>query len=583
MLPILTLTPFRFNFDLLRETNYRSLIVTIVLYALVQAFIYYFLQTISIRNEIKNLIHSVVALYLLFPFRLFQNVPIFYKENLFYPAENPALTRNGEIQGYEVPRLSYLFDLESFKQFPHQLSLLSLLFGLLAFLIVLYLVASYYQSNIFLQSLKHRSLYLIISSFALIQGLTHSGLLSPLTQNYFYLRANDLNYRWYVMFLLPPNQGAVNADWPVWSAVEQFFWGPNTYAESLAPYTLKIRRPLGAFLINSFSYFINSYYVWLIFNSILWMIAIYSIYFLTNRHLGKKAAYLSGFLLATSPIYLLYYSSPWPYFLAVSSATIALRYFDEWILDNHSKRQKILFILLMALISLTYDQNALFLTMIIATWFMKRNLFKFVVFSSIFASSMPWFVVLIVGQLGGGVAFAGNSSYIFEGLSKLTNVVFSEPLNTIFKVTDSFANFIPNQFYTSSIVLFMLAILGLLTNLKNRVALLSLIYIFSMLLVYVFFDFTDSELALYPRIFGFTIVSWNILAAAGLVFLYNLIQIKSIKNTIIAIIFFIQIFYVNADLFGFPGAYERLQFGSNPPPVDWRNSDISKNGFLIEK
>lgn len=151
--------------------------------------------------------------------------------------------------------------------------------------------------------------WLSLGLFLLILGQTwlHMSMRSPMT----YMRHFNSGKRtdaWYHDYLFENGQGAVNEDFPHWHDLEVHFTD-----EPRPTSTMLIRRPLLFYLSVQFSYFINPYYVWLVLNVLLWLLAAAATYGLARRLWDGRVGAYAALLVASGPGFILYAAQPMAY------------------------------------------------------------------------------------------------------------------------------------------------------------------------------------------------------------------------------------------------------------------------------
>jgi len=151
-----------------------------------------------------------------------------------------------------------------------------------------------------INTLRRVAPFIGIFFLILVQTWLHSGLRSPYTYTAHYEQPPEKNY-WYHLYLFENYQGAANSDVGFFLSLERYFGG---YPEPVA--TLLIRRSFIHYFTSHFSYFWNSYYVYLVVNSLLWLVAVVCTYYYVKRVLAKpKVAIYAAALVTSGATYVL--------------------------------------------------------------------------------------------------------------------------------------------------------------------------------------------------------------------------------------------------------------------------------------
>jgi hypothetical protein len=318
---------------------------------------------------------------------------------------------------------------------------------------------------------------------------------------------------------------------------------------------------MGAFFVNSASYFFNSFYVWIILNSIVWAISIFLLRRITLKYFDKTTANFSAIITSSAPILLLYYGSPWPYFIGTCASLVVYYLFDKLSDSNFKISNYIFFISICAIVSLLYDLSPIFLTVFFCTYVFTTNFRVILRFGLLVCLILPLAIHKFWEILGGGRVDENNVAWISQAI-ETASYLFSERnlLENLFRFCNSFINFFATQLYANGFLLFILGTIGLIISPKSRLKTSSFIFIFSMGLYFAIFDWTGVEIKDYPRIFSSTWFTLVIYSS----YLISRITLKLANKKIrvfvrVGIIMMILI-YSNSDLFGFPHPYTTLQF-----------------------
>jgi hypothetical protein len=552
LVSIILLIYFRYDWDVqYLQYLYKSVILSITYFILIMFAMWSYFISRKIKLFYSFTINFVFLLYFFFPFKIFQATPSFFTETNIFRAGSSEYFKSGGEKTYPVPEIKFGLSME-LDDFPIKKIIIFILFVSILVFILLKIYGKINSSFFYLT---------LALNLAFLQGVLHTGLHSPYTQNYFWLRANDLANRWYVMFLIGENSGAVNGDWPIWVALEQIFWGPTSNPLSFMPYPMMVRRSMGAYFVNSASYFINSFYVWIILNSIIWALCIFLLHKIVLRYFDKNTANLSAIISTCAPILLLYYGSPFPYFIGTCASLFLFYLFDDLSNAKFGTSKAIFFISICAIVSLLYDLSPIFLTLFICTLIFNMN-FKIIVrFGLLTASILPLAIHKFWEILGGGRVDENNVAWISQALDTSKYLMSDRNLyENLFRLCNSFINFFTSQMHANGFILFGLGIIGLLLSPKCRFKTSSIIFILSMGFYFTIFDWTGVEIKDYPRIFSAT---WFIYVIYTSYFINRLtLQLanRRLRFFIQAAAILMIIAYSNSDLIGYPHPYTALQF-----------------------
>lgn len=498
-------------------------------------------------------------------------------------ANTPYLsqTKNAELV---FPELNFLWDTDSIKQFPYQSIVL---IGLLLMLVasMLFRVIKCDMSRKVSKVFQYRFLSLTL---ILLFAILHTGLLSPYTTNYFYSRALDLQNRWYTVFLLGNNQGAVNADYFVFRSLDHIYWGP--LFEGLAGDGQLIRRSILNFLLSTPNYFINSYFTWLAFNVLLLGLTTLHVQKVLSKHVNPISANLTSILFGTSLPVLLYFGSPWTYLGGVcTSVLLVFTFIDRIILNSNRSNYQDTFVGALAIFaSLTYDLIPLLLALLVYSLFVYRS--KVVLLGLLAAIAAPSLLSKMYLSLGGSSS-GNNSRYIGEAIERIFQLISKNEFGTLSsKIFDGILELPSTYLYVIGAPIIFMAAVGLFHCKQSAIRVLTFTILLISIATKMFFSVSSSELALYPRIYFHPLGILIFLAGYGLNKITLRGQGKSIikhpfrftghLTALVAIAF--ALYIGNADLFGRPDFILGIQFGSSDTSgINWIDSDLSWRGDIV--
>jgi hypothetical protein len=199
---------------------------------------------------------------------------------------------------------------------------------------------------------RRRALVLVLGAYGLIllQAWLHLSLRSPYVYLTYFEQPADQNY-WYLVYLFPGGRGAVNADNFVFRALEEHFQG--------APYdvnTMLIRRSFPFYLSAQLTYWINPFYVFLVLNVALWLVAVLCLYLFARDLWGERVALFAAVLLASGSGFIVYVAQPMVYVAGIALIVVLCYLFHRLIVRGQRRpADYLLFGLLLGLGTLTYD------------------------------------------------------------------------------------------------------------------------------------------------------------------------------------------------------------------------------------
>jgi hypothetical protein len=162
-----------------------------------------------------------------------------------------------------------------------------------------------------------------------VQTLLHTSLRSP----YSYEAHFEAPGKWYHDYLVPDGKGAVNADIPLFTTLDEHFVGiPKPMS------TFYLRRSFLHWIGAHASYFVTPYYVYLVVNVLLWLVAVVCTYHWVRRVVGDlERARLTAALVACGNGFIAFVAQPTSY-LGYYTAMAALLWGFELFLVDEKER-----------------------------------------------------------------------------------------------------------------------------------------------------------------------------------------------------------------------------------------------------
>jgi hypothetical protein len=191
---------------------------------------------------------------------------------------------------------------------------------------------------------------LALVAVILLQTALHTSTRSPYTWIPFVESLGDRG-KWYRLDLLPDGHGAVNADAPLFTVLDEHFKATRP----VNPYLL--RRSFPHWLGAHATYFVNPYFVYLVINVALWIAAVCAAFGWARRLSGDEhAARLTAALVAVANGFIIYVAQPMSYVAANAAVVIALWAFEAFaVSDGERRREPLLLGAVLGLCALTYD------------------------------------------------------------------------------------------------------------------------------------------------------------------------------------------------------------------------------------
>ncbi len=312
---------------------YLCLIVVPVCYGLMRR---------SVRPQWATPVAAAVLVALTVPYRWVGLDRHFYYEGRTIPYYNPPA---------DVPFPETAFLPDRWSTFPHDIALFSLA-GLATVGATVVLCR-----RRALQQRSGRALALggVAVLAVLVQSFLHSGVRGP----YVYMTHYQGPVRpdlWYAVAHFRDGTGVAIADQSVFSAIEQYFHGV-----AVDPNNMLIRRPAGFYFVSQLSYFINSYYAWMLLNVLCWVGATAAGYGFVRRLSGERVAIIFAALVATGCGFAAFVGTPGMYLMGYAAPLFAWYLLEKILIDRQPGQwDYALYAGSLSLCALTYDLTVIF-------------------------------------------------------------------------------------------------------------------------------------------------------------------------------------------------------------------------------
>ena len=162
-------------------------------------------------------------------------------------------------------------------------------------------------------SAKRVSLWLGLFLLIVFETWLHLSLRSPYAYITHFEQPAEANY-WYVQYLFPEGMGAVNADYNSdFRPIDDLFTSGTRPTN-----TTMINRSYPHYISTQLSYFVSPYYVYLILNVGLWLLACVSTYRLTAALWNRQVATFATFMTGTGSGFIMFVAEPMSYLAGYS-------------------------------------------------------------------------------------------------------------------------------------------------------------------------------------------------------------------------------------------------------------------------
>jgi hypothetical protein len=159
-----------------------------------------------------------------------------------------------------------------------------------------------------------------------LQTALHTSLRSPYT----YTAHFERHDKWYHLFQVPPDRGALNADAIFFTTLDDHFNGVPRPVR-----TLLIRRSFVHWLASPFSYFWNPYYVYLVVNDLLWLLAAVCTWFWARRiGASSTAAQVAAALVACGNGFVYFVAQPMSYLASYAIVAVAIASYELLVVEG---------------------------------------------------------------------------------------------------------------------------------------------------------------------------------------------------------------------------------------------------------
>jgi hypothetical protein len=507
--------------------------------------LYYTLDRFIPSRRVVLGITAVVAVLLTLPYRWLS------LDRFYYYANRRQWYNLGE-PGVPLPKPDWFPGaLSRLPAIPHE----SLIFGglVLAGVVIAALFWQYKPKPLTIARNRAILGFYAIYGIILLQTWLHLSLRSPYSYVPHYERPPDANY-WYVVYTFPKGKGAVNADLFVFRALDDYFSGiPHDVNLML------IRRSLPFYLTSHFSYFVNSFYVFLIFNIALWFCAVICGYLVARDLWDDRVALFTALMIAGGSGFIMYVGQPMNYLAGYASIIIIIYLFYRIVLENeHKSSNFLLFGVLLGLFSMIYDIFHMYLFFFGYLVFIKQNLRR--IFLSLIIALIIYEMFLFIQTNVLEVSIdQSNVKEAIEPFSKIVQLVVQPHLGEWYILL---MTFFERYFGHLGRVFFVYPLIPALFGIaliKSRIQAVVILLLFvPSIAALAYLHFGGTYVAAFSRIIYIAYPGVYMLAALSLDRIFSM-KGGTLRNRLSSIVpwVFIGIFFIlnNIDVFGFPMMY----------------------------
>jgi hypothetical protein len=412
---------------------------------------------------------------------------------------------------------------------------------------------------------------LLTVAFAVIcaQTYLHTSMRSPYTY-LAHFTADSAAQQWYHVYHFADGSGATEGDQYAFSPLEDYFQGAHH-----SGYNGLIRRPLSFYLASQGSFFVNTFYVWLVLNCLFWLAAVLATGRLVTRLATERAGIIAAALVVAGPGFLAFVGTPAMYMQYYVAVVVALCLFEELIVRPPQLRAAnfLLFTGVLTLCALVYDMSPL-LVFLFAYGLARKVPWKPLLGSLVAAGALTLgFTLMVSGVLGIEINPA-NGSQVSDGLHYTKELLINPSPATWYDVfINVVTSFVSMLLHSMFVIPVLVALFGI-RLLKDRprqvfVGGLFLVTLLTMAILQI----GGTTVGYVPRLVYPVFPAVYLLAALALDTTGFKPRLdgpwagRAIDRLRIAapwIVIGVMLVFVNMDIFGYPTQY--VEFFTNTPP-----------------
>lgn len=401
---------------------------------------------------------------------------------------------------------------------------------------------------------RKAALWLALYFLILFQTWLHLSMRSPYTYFTHFKWPPENNY-WYLVYLFPQAQGAVQADYVVYRDLEEHFMGiakaTNTYF---------IRRSLLFYVSSQLSYFFSTYYVFLVLNIALWLTACVCAYRFARSLWNEQVAIYFAFLVGCGSGFIMYAAQPMSYVAWYATVIILLFLFEAIIVGNPNRTifHYLLFGCVLGLVAMVYETFPFYVFFLLYTYIRRLSLKRLFISLAISLGIYSGFSFL-ESYIPGIDLAKDTTGFLTSAAANLSQFATYSSLGELYTLTVSFFRVyfgsLGNAFFVLPVVL---AICGLfLLRGRFQAALVFLLAIPSLLTV-AFMHYGHLYQATQPR-FVYTAYPFTYLLAAISLCELRAFLIQNRRPVLARIVPWLPLLAIfilnNVDVLGYPQMY----------------------------
>jgi hypothetical protein len=412
------------------------------------------------------------------------------------------------------------------------------------------------------QSRRMTLLGLLAYAAILLQTWMHLSLRSPYLYYTSYFGKEE---SWYIRYMFSGKMGGVNADLNAFRVLELLFMGkPHDQI-------MLFRRSFYFYLSSQFSYFVNLYYVGLLFNIALWTAATFCGYAFTRKYWPERVALLTAGFIATGPGFIMFVAQPMSYLAQYAIIIITVYLFERLVVEGRSHAGKmVLFAATLGLAAMVYDLFPFYLFIAGYGLLQKVNWKALLGIFSLSLVIYAGLILLFTRGLGGDIP-ATNSQYASGAVSGLIELARSGNFRQWYAISlNYFGQFFLNMGSAFFILPVVFALLGLPFIKERKQAFILLFFFLPALALQAVLQYGNSWIYLLPRLYYIVYPGVYILAAVfldrlGQAFTSTSPRISWLASLLPWLGLAAVILLNNVDVWGFPVAYYHFyQSGGSP-------------------
>lgn len=401
-------------------------------------------------------------------------------------------------------------------------------------------------------------LWLGIYLLILVSAWMHLSFRSPYTYTTHYEEAPK-NQKWYVNYLFPNQQGAVNADYPIFRELDELFMG-----HPVPTILYLLRRSFIHYVTGQWSYFISPFYVFLVFNIGFWLAACACMYGYARSFFSREVAWYATFLTACGSGFIYFVGQPMSYLPGYACVIVLLYLFERFFVQTRATWHKfILFGCIAGLLSMVYDILPWYVFYVAYAIIRRVSLKGTILSLAIAVLIYAAFIYMMTKKLG-FQATDDNTKFISQAAANLIALLKNRNFNQFYILSLSFfRKFLGHIANATLFVPAVLAIVGTFTLRQRKFAFAGMLLLIPPMMGIAFLHFGNVWIADLPRLAYVVYPCIYLLAANALMEIRTVLaRLKYPKIGIISVasLLLISLVSTNIDVFGHPVIYIMFYF-----------------------